>query len=719
MKWCFGPFEYDQEARELRKRGIRLKVGGQPLVILDALLARPGEVVKRSELRDLLWPGQAFGEYETGMNVALMKLRQALGDTASKALYIETIPRTGYRFIAPVERIPPPAPPGLTNSASLAESAPIVAPPEAPAPAPITSSRLRRYALYAGIFGVLLIASSAAAWRMLREPERVAPMRLSPLTTLPSREETPSISPEGNYVAFSGNGEDGSNWDIYVILSDGSEMRRLTTDKGSDRYPVWSPDGKRIAFVRDANQVIVISLLGGEERRICETRGYTVAWAPDGRSLIVPRRDEPGSAIFHLDRVPLDGSPASTYVPASARPDGFLPFSYSRDGRQFAYIRSARGGSAVVVQDAGGSNARDLVRWSQPIRGLAWAPSDQEIVVAVAEQKLLRLARVSVNTGNLRFLGEGLDSESAPAFGRTLAGNTLLVFERAQFDQNLHESSFAQPGSDQTLATSRVESSPSYSSDGSRIAFVSNRSGPDEIWVSDHNGKRATMLTNLGREGKEAGSPKWSPDAKWIVFDAVGDSPNIYRVPAAGGPAVAVTNWPSEQVRPSYSRDGRWIYFGSNFSGSFEIWRVPAGRTADDTKDAVMMTRGGGYEAQESTDGRWLWYRAERDPGALWRMPAAGGTAEKIVDAKVPRGWWAPGREGIYYVDWNDQPPSRPGRRLVMYFHPSSQSKQVAEFTARIFPATPDFAVTPDEERWMYSAIELNNTDLMMVTDWR
>jgi DNA-binding winged helix-turn-helix (wHTH) protein len=99
----FGPFEAKTCGRDLSKNGTPLRLRGQPFTILDLLLNRAGEVVTREEIRQKLWPADTFVDFEHGLNTSIKKLRQALCDSATEPRYIETIPRQGYRFIAPVE----------------------------------------------------------------------------------------------------------------------------------------------------------------------------------------------------------------------------------------------------------------------------------------------------------------------------------------------------------------------------------------------------------------------------------------------------------------------------------------------------------------------------------------------------------------------------------------------------------------------------------------
>src|ERR671924_366005 len=99
----FGPFEFDSTSGELRKHGLKLRLLGQPTEVLALLLEHRGELVRREDLQKRLWPSDTFVEFEHGVNAAVMRLREALGDSADQPRYVETVPRRGYRFIAPVE----------------------------------------------------------------------------------------------------------------------------------------------------------------------------------------------------------------------------------------------------------------------------------------------------------------------------------------------------------------------------------------------------------------------------------------------------------------------------------------------------------------------------------------------------------------------------------------------------------------------------------------
>src|SRR5580704_3492191 len=107
----FEPFELNAPHGELRKHGVKLRLQEQPFQVLVRLLERPGELVTREELRSQLWPADTFVDFDHSLNAAVNRLRDCLGDVAERPRFIETVPRRGYRFVAPVQRTPPPAPP--------------------------------------------------------------------------------------------------------------------------------------------------------------------------------------------------------------------------------------------------------------------------------------------------------------------------------------------------------------------------------------------------------------------------------------------------------------------------------------------------------------------------------------------------------------------------------------------------------------------------------
>jgi DNA-binding winged helix-turn-helix (wHTH) protein len=192
--------------------------------------------------------------------------------------------------------------------------------------------------------------------------------------------------------------------------------------------------------------------------------------------------------------------------------------------------------------------------------------------------------------------------------------------------------------------------SPQLSPDGQHLAFMSDRSGSMEIWVSGADGSNPVQMTDLGGTG----SPRWSPNSKMIAFDGHFQNHGaIFVVPVAGGLAKPLIREEHEDLVPNFSRDGRWIYYASDASGIWQVWKVPTegGRQQ-------QVTTHGGFFAQEGADG-YLYYADSNMPNPrIWRMPLEGGEEARIFPSIAPRDWasWAVAPDGIYFVE--DSAPS-------------------------------------------------------------
>jgi DNA-binding winged helix-turn-helix (wHTH) protein len=254
----FGPFQADLSARELRRQGNKIRLQEQPFRVLVALLQRPGEVITREELHQALWPDNTHVEFDHGLNTAIRKIRQALDDSADTPRFIETLPRQGYRLLTPVE-LPP---------------------------APTIRTARRRVLFWFAIVIATTIAGAVSAWVLTRGSSEDPIAQPVPFTTYPGIERSPTFSPDGSQVAFSWNGENQDNFDIYVKVIGSDPPHRLTTHAAPDSDPSWSPDGRWIAFLRDIGgkgEVLLIPAVGGIERMLTETNGFV--WDPNDRSL--------------------------------------------------------------------------------------------------------------------------------------------------------------------------------------------------------------------------------------------------------------------------------------------------------------------------------------------------------------------------------------------------------------------------------------------------
>ena len=173
MVYCFGTFEAAPANNSLTRRGVRIKIQDQPFRLLLALLERRGEIVTREELRQKLWPEGTYVDFDGSLNVILKRLRAALHDDSANPTFVETVPRQGYRFIAPVTVVG-------TPPASVEQEGPVIDPAVAresePEPLPAVGARRLRWIYAASVLGLLAVFVGARAWhrRSVRQQEVVA-----------------------------------------------------------------------------------------------------------------------------------------------------------------------------------------------------------------------------------------------------------------------------------------------------------------------------------------------------------------------------------------------------------------------------------------------------------------------------------------------------------------------------------------------------------------
>ena len=204
------------------------------------------------------------------------------------------------------------------------------------------------------------------------------------------------------------------------------------------------------------------------------------------------------------------------------------------------------------------------------------------------------------------------------------------------------------------LDTTLVDYPGSFSHDATKIAFNSTRVGDpppgprfpgfvtDQLWVAGRDGSGLRQLTKL--DSPAVGYPAWSPDGRWIVFEApVDGNTDIHIISVDGGEPRRLTTEPSTDRFPSWSRDGSTIYFSSDRSGKSEIWKIPAVGTA-----AVQVTRNGGVEPIESIDGQWIYYLQPQSEN-LKRVPISGGEETVVLQGLAP-GHWAVTEKGIFFM---------------------------------------------------------------------
>ena len=663
--------------------------------VLLALARRPGEVVTKEELFRDVWDGAFVSE--DVLTRAIGELRRLFGDDAASPRVIETIRKSGYRLIAPV--------------------APAAVPEPADVPA-VAAPTDRRGGVFA-IAAIAVVAAIGAALLLRTSPRRdAAPLRVRPLTTSPGNARDPALSPDGTRVAFAWNGGSGDAMSLYVQMVGGENPLRLTREPSvEDRTPAWSLDGKRLAFTRATRsdcRIFLVSALGGEERPLapCGDGEYRrVAWSPDGKWLALSRRD--ARRVLTLELLSPD---TLERHPVTRAPDGFLGDTspaFSPDGETLAFTRNLTDGVNDIyrVPVSGGDPVR-LTFDDRDTMGSDWSADGQSIVFSSSRAGIYSLWRVPVKGGGEpSWVAGGGIKMKHPSAARQ--GN-LVAFENWLYEINLWRVP-ARPDSGAgaprrlTEATDEWNFGPSLSADGARVVFVSTRSGSEEIWIAGSDGAGARRLTDFG--GARIESPRLSPDGRRIVFSARAPArSSLYLVSADGGVAERLTDDASDALAPRWSLDGRAIYFASRRGGAWQVWRL-----ALEGRGLSSMTTAGGYAAEESPDGRFLYFTRADAPG-IWRMslPAGerkGEAPERVTDRLAPEDWanWQIGAAGIYF---RELCPRHEGPAVALLPWGASEPRDLVPLVDQGWSG---FAVSADGEWIVYPRVDRHTCDIRAI----
>jgi eukaryotic-like serine/threonine-protein kinase len=572
-------------------------------------------------------------------------------------------------------------------------------------------SRNKAAATSAGIVVALTLAG-VIIWEVRNRSNFSSPAQIIPVTSLPGAESQPYFSPDGKRIVYVWGGENGENSDLYVqSLEDGS-VRRFTTDPAEDLSPVWSPDGLRIAWLRkgrNESAVFVAPVAGGVHGKIAdvypirvEAVGRYLDWSPDGEYLAVPDKSQPEEP-FHIVLIRVKDGTKSVLTMPPDKIIGDLSPAFSPDGKSLAFLRAVSSGiDDVYVGPARGGSARRVTFDNRNAQSVTWMPDSRWIVFSSERRRNTVLWRVRASGGEPERIPGVAENAADPVFSR----EGRMAY--AQFFQDANVWRIDTDGKQppvKVISSTQYDSSPQYSPDGSRIAFRSNRSGSNEIWVSDSNGRIPVQLTRYG--GPLTGTPRWSPDGMNIAYDARPEGQaDIYAVSSIGGMPRRMTSSEFEDVVPSWSVNGAWIYFASNRTGAWQVWRVPASGGTEE-----QVTRDGGFAAFESPDGRYLYYAKGRSTPGLWRKALPNGTEELVFPQLKPGYWgyWAVVENGIYFAD---QANSADPGGIFFYDFATRKIRQVTRVEKPLAVTDSAFSISPDRHYILYTQVDQSGSDI-------
>jgi DNA-binding winged helix-turn-helix (wHTH) protein/Tol biopolymer transport system component len=544
----FGPFELSERDGELRKNGVRIKLQEQPFRVLVELLANAGTVVTREELKQKLWPADTFVDFDVGLNTAIRKIRQALGDDADHPHYIETAAKRGYRFLALISKT-------AGDSAFLNESA-----PAPPASVPVTPLQLETQTGERSIaqskylrWYLLLLALAAVAvagvivTRVKGRPPQPAIERRVTTNSPEAPIRWAVISPDGKYLAYTGPSE------MYIRQLDTGEVRRLALSKEFNvPVPVsWFPDSTDLVFVEwsdgdeHARSIWRLSILGGDPQKLMDDAWDPVV-SPDGSHITFVR----GRDVWIMES---NGASARRIVNGADGLDPayvgtiLVPVVWSPTGRRIAYIQHYWSGavtregvsSSIWTRDSSGGNPALVMTGTKIGDAVYWA-SDGRLLYSVHEETSSNTATDSLwaikvdpytgkpngspqcllrGFGSISSLTVSTDGKRATLLRNNMANQVFV----AEFDKNTRHLNASH-----RLTLDENSNLPfAWTPDSKSVLFSSNRNGSWKIFKQQIGEATAELVV----EGQGVYMPRLSADGSEVLYMPQGYPPENASIP--------------------------------------------------------------------------------------------------------------------------------------------------------------------------------------------
>jgi DNA-binding winged helix-turn-helix (wHTH) protein/Tol biopolymer transport system component len=660
----FSVFEVDLHTGELRKQGLRIKLRDQPFQILLLLLAHPGEVVSREELQKKLWPADTFVDFDRGLNKAVNHLRDALGDSAESPRFIETLPKRGYRFIAPVDTGHPnghPLEPTLETPLALAEK------PERRATHGLEMKLSTGLPwMIAGLSLVVAVISGALLWRATLPADR--PMMRFSVDLGPEairgRADSgeffnPVISPDGTRLVFPAKVADGSE-QLAMRRLDQSTVTILAGTEGAVD-PFFSPDGQWIGFFA-GQKLKKTPLQGGAVVSLCDTgdleRG--ASWGADGA--IIANLDR-----FHLLRVP------------------------------------ATGGEPQLIGKPE-QHGEQSWRWPQVLPGGENVLFTGLVAASYAAGDGANIEVLSLKSGRVKVVRRG------GYFGRYLPSGHLIYVRRGTlyglpFDLRRLETHGAPAPLVEDIADS---SQLSFSRTGILLyASAATRVAPI-AWL-DSTGKLQRVVSPSLNVSRQAETPRLSPNGNRLALEVAGD---LFVHDLQRGAATRLTFDAALNRHPAWTPDGKHIAYSSDApasDGEFGIWWIRGDGSSQPLK--LFGERTPLQVFSISADGRTLAFvRTGPHRGfEIWTLQLDLSDPDHPKSGKpepLPR-------ESLSQVD----PAFSPDGRWIAYVSTNGAGKG-GQITVRPFPFTPSagrWSVSESESGAKFPVWSRNRSELFYV----
>jgi eukaryotic-like serine/threonine-protein kinase len=562
-----------------------------------------------------------------------------------------------------------------------------------------------------GLAGVvLLLVVYFVFFHSKEQAENLPPMKTTRLTSYPGEEYFPSFSPDGKSVAFSWNGPQQDNFDIYVKLVGAGNPVRLTTNALADIRPEWSRDGSYIAFVREVEyqpevppkEIYIIPALGGREQKIV---GFhpgldarpSISWSYDNKFIYYPGWSVEDNG-FLIYKVSIETHKIEQVTTLPKGEFGDQSPRVSPNGKYVAFLRGQQPGKFdIFVQNSENNKVQRMTQIDKWIDGFSWGNDSRSILFASNLDGTSALWKAGFSNEKLKKVTSGIDINNPYL---SVQGNRL-VYAETIVNTNIWKIDLRNPDRETLLiGSSNLNFNPDISPDGTKILFTSNRTGTYNIWMCDINGENQSQLTFFEDKTTPSEGATWSPSGSKILIGF-----NIYYImDATGGTPAEISN---NMGFTSWNKDGSG-YYGSP-SRQWNIYSL-----TKNGKIQQQITHEGGLMPHVFEN--YIYYVKSWNYHDIWRIPIQGGAEEPVLQGVTDMGMtsWAVVKNGTYFIRDNGGSP-------VLEFYnfgtkTISHIKDVPMANPELFSP---IEIDPDERYLLYSKSEPNKSDIILVENFR
>ena len=731
LRLRIGAHMLDVGALRMISRPDHPRLTSKAVAVLIELVRDAGKTLTRDELLDRVWAGRC--PTPDVLTQAIKELRRAFADDSKPPHYIETIPKVGYRLIAPVLVLDGPdrgifvenvSVQALNDSSAYGMDTDVqdedLAEPAAARQA-LVARGAKPWVVPALLIVAIALASAVAialfAQRssLLQAPGdsagpawRVSDMHA--LTSDPGSEYRPHLSPDGTRVAYSIFDPQSRQERLVVREVEPSQLVRLTTGGAEvEALPAWSPDGTQIAFERLGPhycEMFVAPSLGGSEREIGTCQDFVFNyydWTPDGGSLISAERAKGGEGELALFKWDLASGEKHELQYERASDDQDLDAHYSPDGRRIAFRRGVMPYSDLYVMASTGGAVRQVTHVSAGIFGFTWASDNRSLIFSSNYQGRSALYAVDVDDGRTQALGI-----SPAEYPHAARSGDAVVYEITRTQDKLTLLPLgAGTAPAQVLAPSTgSDFAPVLSPSGERVAFASDRSGQMQIWLHDRTSGTTTQLTEHADTAVFAA--RWSDDGKRLVaVQRNADGRKLIEIDLASH-RQRVLSRPGESIKfGAFGVDPDSYLFAVRSSGrNAQLVRVDHPGTPRESRKMLVQ---GIADAQVDRATRSLYYTTNAADG-LFRRDLDSG-ADRLVTSKVTAqlldGWRVVDGRIWYLADLGVR------TAIVHEFDPASGADRVITKLDALLRDI-SFSVTPARDAIIFAPVDVEDTDIGM-----